>query len=176
MIRTERSPAKVTQMVGDARCESHFQVSPLPGLGRHCHNRACVEKASVGGSLVSLECLPLPLSPKRLPQHLLKSCTLTALLALPCSSLLAPELSTAAAPSLSAFLPGKRIMQLGTGSRPSGSRALVSPEPCMLSSGRKESLPTASLTGCPAPWTKGPWDTHSCATLTFPPELLTPDQ
>lgn len=242
LIRTERSPAEVTQMVGDGSCESHSQFSPLSGLGQHGHNLAGVERVSVDGSPVSLECFSLPLSlfgsklwweegtsttplhtgdicgsvqgpaagleeaSRAIREHTLRrhrllglcECfchhtSLNSVPSLPClpqcgpcpvlqllpvppwalgsdpAALPASELSAAAAPI--AFLPGKKMIQLGPGSKPSGSRALVSPAPCTLSSLRKESIPTTSLDqepDCPAPWTKNPWDIHSCATLTFP--------
>lgn len=63
------------------------------------------------------------------------------------------------------FLPGKKIMQLRAGSRRSGSRVLVIP----AHSATPERRPSHCLTGCPAPWTKGLWDTHSCISLTLPP-------
>nr|XP_044620456.1 uncharacterized protein LOC123282855 isoform X2 [Equus asinus] len=70
----------------------------------------------------------------------------------------------ATCPSLLAFLPGKKIMQLGAGSRPSGSRALASPARSAATRRRAFPLPHLLL-----PSTKDPWDTHSYGRGTPPP-------
>lgn len=121
--------------------------------------------------------LVLRAMPVLLPPHLLKFCALAIWPALPCNSSQGPEqplwchpgcwalpelpylasaLSATAVHSPLAFLPGKKIMQLGDGSRPSGSRALASPAHS-AAMGRRAFLPPHSLAAqLPGTWTLTP--------------------